>query len=66
MQLVLLGIGGAVFGTAIYLHKMWIAVPVFGVLAVLAIMVWMRILHNSDALANSRRDKLISVLARAE
>ncbi len=66
VQLVLLALGGAVFGVALYLHKLWIAVPVFGVLALLAIAVWMRVLHNSDALANSRRDKLISVLARAE
>ncbi|MDE3199681.1 MAG: hypothetical protein KGN79_02075 [Acidobacteriota bacterium] len=66
VQLILLGVGGTVFGIAIYLHKMWIAVPVFTVLAFGAIVVWMRILHNSDAMANSRRDKLISVLARAE
>lgn len=66
VQLVLLGVGGAVFGIAIYVHRMWIAVPAFTVLAAGAIAVWLRVLHNSDAMAHKRRDKLISILARSE
>ncbi len=61
-QLVAMGLGAAVFGLCWYLDKMWLAVPIFLVLAAGAIVVWMRGLSNADAMANKRRDSLIAAL----
>jgi ABC-2 type transport system permease protein len=63
-QLVAMGIGAAVFGLTWYLKMLWLAAPVFLMLAVVAIAVWMRVLNNSDAMANKRRDSLIAVLMK--
>jgi len=63
-QLVAMGVGAAVFGLCWYSDKMWLAVPIFLMLAVGAIMVWSRGLSNADAMANKRRDSLIAVLMK--
>jgi ABC-2 type transport system permease protein len=63
-QLVGMGVGAAVFGLCWYLDKMWLAVPIFLVLAVGAVLVWIRVLNNADAMANQRRDSLIAVLMK--
>ena len=63
-QFVVMGLGAAVFGLCWYLDKMWLAVPIFLVLAVAAFVVWMRVLNNADAMANKRRDSLIAVLMK--
>jgi ABC-2 type transport system permease protein len=63
-QLVAMGVGAAVFGLCWYLDKMWLAVPIFLVLAVAAIMAWIRVLRNADAMGNKRRDSLIAVLMK--
>jgi hypothetical protein len=63
-QLVAIGAGAAVFGLCWYLDKMWLAVPIFLVLAAVAVAVWMRGLSNADAMANKRRDSLIAVLMK--
>jgi ABC-2 type transport system permease protein len=66
VQAALLGFGGAVFGIAILLGNIWIAVPVFGVLAAASILAWLRVLHHVDGMANSRRDKMIAVLSKTD
>lgn len=63
-QLVTMGVGAAVFGLCWYLNKMWLAVPIFLVLAVGATILWMRILRNADAMAINHRDKMIAALMK--
>jgi hypothetical protein len=43
---------------------MWLAVPIFLVLAVGALFVWRRVLDNTDAIANERRDALMTTLMK--
>jgi hypothetical protein len=45
---------------------MWLAVPIFLALAVGAVIVWVRMLRNADAMANQRRDSLIATLMKTE
>jgi ABC-2 type transport system permease protein len=63
-QLVTMGVGAAVFGLCWYLNRMWLAVPIFLVLAVGAMILWMRILRNADAMAINHRDKMIAALMK--
>jgi ABC-2 type transport system permease protein len=63
-QLVTMGVGAAVFALCWYLDKMWLAMPIFLALAVVAIVLWMRILRNADAMANKHRDSMIAVLMK--
>ena len=65
VQLGFLAVGAAVFTLCWYLDRMWIAVPVFLVLAIVAVFVWRQVLGNADALANERRDVLIATLMKA-
>jgi len=39
---------------------------VFLILALGAILVWLRMLRNADAMANARRDSLIATLMKTE
>ena len=48
MQLITMGVGAAVFSLFWYLGKLWLAVPVFLVLAGGAIAFWMRGLSNAE------------------
>jgi ABC-2 type transport system permease protein len=66
VQALVMGVGAAVFGLSWYLHKMWLAVPIFLALAVGAVIVWVRMLRNADAMANQRRDSLIATLMKTE
>lgn len=65
VQLGFLAVGAAVFTLCWYLDRMWIAVPVFLTLAIVAVLVWRQVLDNTDALANERRDVLIATLMKA-
>jgi ABC-2 type transport system permease protein len=65
VQLGFLAIGAAVFTLCWYLDRMWIAVPVFLALAIVAVFVWRQVLNNADALANERRDVLMATLMKA-
>jgi Flp pilus assembly protein TadB len=66
VQALVMGVGAAVFGLSWTLHKMWLAVPIFLALAVGAVIVWVRMLRNADAMANQRRDSLIATLMKTE
>ena len=66
VQLGFLAVGAAVFGLSWYLDTQWLAVPIFLVLAVGGVYVWMRVLGNVDAMANERRDALIATLMKTE
>ncbi len=66
IQMVLLAVGASVFALCSIGSRLWLAVPVFLVLAGVAFAVWMRVLYYSDAMANQRRDLLIQTLAKTE
>jgi len=66
IQASLLGIGAAVLSVCSLLRSLWIAPAILLVLAAIATAAWFRILGNSDAIANRRRDLLIEKLARTE
>jgi ABC-2 type transport system permease protein len=61
-----LALGIAVFAVCALLHRLWMAVPVFLLLAAGAVFAWLRILGRVDQMANARRDDLISTLVKAE
>lgn len=64
VQLGFFAVGAAVFSMSWFLGRMWIATPIFLILAMGAIFVWRRVLENADALANERRDALIATLMK--
>jgi ABC-2 type transport system permease protein len=66
VQLGVLGIGAAVFAACAYFDHLWIAIPLFLVLAVGSITTWFRLLPRFDLLANQRRDALIETLVKTE
>jgi ABC-2 type transport system permease protein len=65
-QLAVLGVGAAVFGLCTVLDELWLAVPIFLVLAGVAVFAWMRVLTNTDGMANQRKDALIEKLMKTE
>jgi len=64
VQLGVLAIGASVFALCWFLERMWLAVPIFLLLAVGAVFVWRRVLDNSDTIANERRDALMATLMK--
>jgi ABC-2 type transport system permease protein len=64
VQLGILAVAAAVFALSWFLGRLWLAVPIFLVLAVGAVFVWTRVLSNSDSMANERRDTLIATLMK--
>jgi ABC-2 type transport system permease protein len=63
-QVTVLGVGAAVFGLCSLVGRLWLAVPVFVALAGGAMFAWMRVLRNSDGMANARRDALVATLMK--
>jgi ABC-2 type transport system permease protein len=63
-QVTVLGVGAAVFGLCSLVGRLWLAVPVFVALAGGAMFAWMRVLRNSDGMANARRDALVATLVK--
>ena len=61
-----LGVGAAVFLLCSSFSMMWLTVPIFLALAAVAVLVWLRILNNSDGIANQRKDLLIATLVKTE
>jgi membrane protein implicated in regulation of membrane protease activity len=43
---------------------MWLAVPIFLVLAAAAVFVWRRVLENSDSLANECKEDLVQTVMK--
>jgi len=66
VQLGFLAISAMVFALGWALGRIWIAVPIFLVLAMCAFFVLSRVLSNVDDLANERRDELIATLMKAD
>jgi ABC-2 type transport system permease protein len=63
-QLGVVCVGAVVFGICWYFDKLWLAAPIFLVLACAAVFTWLRMLRNADAMANRRRDSLIETLVK--
>jgi ABC-2 type transport system permease protein len=66
VQVGVLGVGGGILAACAFFNHLWIAVPVFLVLAVGAVLVWLRLLPRFEAMAYARRDDLIATLVKAE
>jgi ABC-2 type transport system permease protein len=66
VQIVVLGLGLAVFWLCSLGARLWLATPVFLAMAGAAVAAWLRGLHNSDILANQRKDALITTLAKVD
>jgi len=64
VQLCFLIVGAAVFGLCWYLDRMWLAAPVFLLLAVGAVLFWRRVLDSVNAIAFERRDNLMATLMK--
>jgi ABC-2 type transport system permease protein len=64
MQLCILAVGAAVFSLVWFLDRMWLATPIFLVLAVGALFAWRRVLDHVDAIAFGRRDDLMQTLMK--
>ncbi|MGO9339700.1 MAG: hypothetical protein ACLPY1_19545 [Terracidiphilus sp.] len=64
VQLCFLAVGAAVFSIVWSLDRMWLATPIFLVLAVGAVFAWRRVLDNADAIAYGRRDELMATLMK--
>lgn len=64
IQLAMLAAGAAVFGLCWWLEQPWLPLPIFLLAAAASIWVWQRGLGNADAMANARRDSLITTLAK--
>jgi ABC-2 type transport system permease protein len=66
IQAGVLGFGVSVFALCSLFNRLWLAVPVFLVLAAAAFFAWLRVLAHIDAMANQRRESLIATLCRTE
>lgn len=65
-QLAVLAVGSAVQLLCWHVDNLWLATPIFLVLAGGAFFVWWRVLRNSDDMANRRRDVLIATMAKVD
>jgi ABC-2 type transport system permease protein len=66
IQLGVAGLGAGIFAICSFFGNVWMAVPVFLMMAVAAVIVWMRQLDHIDAMASRRRELLMSTLVRTE
>jgi ABC-2 type transport system permease protein len=66
VQLLVLGVGAAVFGLCLLFDSLWAAIPVFLALAGGAGFAWMRVLRIADGMANQRKDSLMATLMKTE
>jgi ABC-2 type transport system permease protein len=66
VQAATLGVGALVFALCAWSHRLWLAGPVFLVLAAVSVFAWMRVLASVDRMANARREDLIETLVKAE
>jgi ABC-2 type transport system permease protein len=66
IQGAVLGLGAGMFALCSFFGNLWMAVPVFLVLAAAAILIWMRALDHVDTMATARRESLMATLVRTE
>lgn len=66
VQIGVLGIGAGVFAACAYFGRLWVAIPIFLMMASVSILTWFRLLPRFEALAYERRDSLVAILVKAE
>jgi ABC-2 type transport system permease protein len=66
IQIGVLGIGAGIFALFSWFDRLWLAIPVFLIMAGGATLVWLRLLNDIDRVANRCREPLIGALARTE
>lgn len=66
IQTGVMGAGAGVLALCSLFDRMWLAIPIFIVMAAGATFAWLRVLGNVDRMANKRREDLVSELVRAE
>ena len=66
IQTTILGIGVGVISLCAVFDRLWLAAPILLALAVVAVIAWLTVLRNVDAMAYARRDTLIAMLVKAE
>jgi hypothetical protein len=66
IQTTILGIGVGVISLCAVFDRLWLAAPILLAFAVVAVIAWLTVLRNVDAMAHARRDTLIAKLVRAE
>ncbi len=65
VQIVVVGIGAAVFALAHYYHNQWIAALLFLIFAAISIPIYLTVLSRIDGIAQKRRETLVAELCRA-
>ena len=65
-QLAVMAVGAAVFGLCWLWDRLWLAGPIFLLLAAASVFGWLRVLRNAEGMANRRRDSLIQTLVKTE
>ena len=65
MQILIVGVGVAVFALARFYKNLWIAVPLFLILSTISIPVCLAVLSRLDGIARARRETLLAELCRA-
>lgn len=66
VQALLLGLGATVIAICKFSGRQWLAVPILLALGGAAVFAWIGALNRIDAMANERREDLISALAKTE
>jgi ABC-2 type transport system permease protein len=67
VQVCVLGMGaGVIAACGVWLHQLWIAIPVFLILAAIGAAVWLRSLGSIERILYRRRDGLLSTLVRTD
>jgi ABC-2 type transport system permease protein len=65
VQILIVGVGVAVFALARFYKNLWIAVPLFLILSAISITVYLAVLSRLDGIARARRETLLAELCRA-
>jgi ABC-2 type transport system permease protein len=64
VMMIAVGFGAAVLVPAVYLHKEWIMLPVFGAYAAVALWIYLRMLSSIDRFALNHREELFAELCK--
>jgi ABC-2 type transport system permease protein len=65
VQILVVGVGAAVFAVARFYRNLWIAALIFLILAAISIPIYVVMLHRLDGIALQRRETLLAELCRA-
>jgi ABC-2 type transport system permease protein len=66
IQMAAVAVGAGVFELSAYLGRLWLATPIFLLLAGIMTFVWMRVLSNADGMATRNKDALLLALAKTD